>query len=124
MKTILSENAPQPIGPYSQAKETRDFVFLSGQIAINPNTSKLEGSDIEEQTERVVKNIEAVLKEAKLNFANIVSTTCYLKDINDYRKFNEVYAKHFSVSNPARATVEVSNLPLDALVEIAIIAEK
>lgn len=124
MKTILSKNAPQPVGPYSQAKETRDFVFLSGQIAINPKTSKLEGNNITEQTEQVVKNIEAVLKEAKLNLANVVSTTCFLKDINDYKKFNEVYAKHFGVSNPARATVEVSNLPLGALVEITVIAEK
>ena len=122
MRTILSKKAPKPVGPYSQAVSTNGFVFLSGQIGINPKSGTIESDTIEGQTEQIIKNIEEVLKASKLGLENIVNTTCYLKNINDFKAFNEVYGKHFDKVKPARTTVEVSNLPLGALVEVSVIA--
>ncbi len=124
MEFVKTDKAPQAVGPYSQAVKVGNFLFISGQIAINPETGKLEGETVAEQTERVLKNIEAILREAGFSLKDVVKTTVYLKNICDFAEMNEVYAKFFGEHRPARATVEVSNLPLGALVEIEAIAVK
>ena len=124
MEFIKTDKAPQAVGPYSQAVKVGNFLFISGQIAINPETGKLEGETVAEQTERVLKNIEAILREAGFSLKDVVKTTVYLKNICDFAQMNGVYAKFFGEHRPARATVEVSNLPLGALVEIEAIAVK
>ena len=124
MEFIKTDKAPQAVGPYSQAVKVGNFLFISGQIAINPETGKLEGETVAQQTERVLKNIEAILREAGFSLKDVVKTTVYLKKICDFAEMNEVYAKFFGEHKPARATVEVSNLPLGALVEIEAIAVK
>ncbi len=116
MTTVFSPHAPAPVGPYSQAKDAGDFVFCSGQIAIDPATGELSG-DVLTQTEQVCRNIECVLKAAGLSFDDVVKTTCYLTESGDFVPFNGVYAKYFT-SEPARACVFVSSLPKNALVEI------
>jgi len=122
MQMIHTDKAPKAIGPYSQAIKYESFVFISGQIAIDPQTNQFIGGDIKQQTERVMENIRAILEEVGLNFNHIVKTTIYLKDINDFEGMNEVYQRYFPEHKPARATVEVSNLPKGALVEIEAIA--
>ena len=124
MEFVKTDKAPQAVGPYSQAVKVGNFLFISGQIAINPETGKLEGETVAEQTERVLKNIEAILREAGFSLKDVVKTTVYLKNMCDFAEMNEVYAKFFGEHRPARATVEVSNLPLGALVEIEAIAVK
>lgn len=120
-KIIQTKKAPSAIGPYSQAIMIDDFIFCSGQIGIVPETGQLvEG--IEEQTAQVMKNLKAVLVEAGASLKNIVKTTVYLKNIVDFPKMNGVYTKFFEEYKPARTTVEVSNLPKGALVEIEAIA--
>jgi len=121
---IKSDKAPKAVGPYSQAVKVGSFLFISGQIAINPETGKLEGKTVAEQTARVLKNIEAILREAGFSKNNVVKTTVYLKDIDDFAEMNRVYSEFFGEHKPARATVEVSNLPLGALVEIEAVAYK
>ena len=122
MQMIETDKAPKAIGPYSQAVKYENLLFISGQIAIDPKTQEFIGGDVEKQTERVMENIKAVLEEAGLNFNHVIKTTIYLKNINDFEKVNEVYGRYFSEHKPARATVEVSNLPKGALVEIEVIA--
>ncbi len=122
MQIIETDKAPKAIGPYSQAIKYESFVFISGQIAIDPETQEFIGGSIEKQTERVMENIKAILEEAGLNMNHVVKTTIYLKNINDFEKVNEVYGRYFTEHKPARATVEVSNLPKGALVEIEVIA--
>ncbi len=123
MKEIIStENAPGAIGPYSQAVRVENMVFVSGQIPINPQTGEFVSSDVAEQTEQVLKNLSAVLEAAKSSLNNVVKTTVFLADMNDFAAMNEVYAKHFSENKPARATVEAARLPRDARVEIDCIA--
>ncbi len=122
MQMINTENAPQAIGPYSQAVKYENFLFVSGQIAIDPKTGKMVEPDIEKQTRQVMENIKAILEEAELNFNHVVKTTIYLKNINDFEKVNKVYGEYFTEHKPARATVEVSNLPKGALIEIEVIA--
>ena len=122
MEKIYTKNAPDAIGPYSQAMKVGNLLFTSGQIAIVPETSLVEASDIEGQTEQVCKNISAILNEAGANFDNVVKTTCFLADMNDFAAFNGVYAKHFT-SKPARSCVAVKTLPKNVLVEIEVIAE-
>jgi len=122
MQAVYSENAPKPIGPYSQAVKYENLIFLSGQIAIDPKTSELVGKDAAEQTKVIMENIKAILEEAGLNFNHVIKTTIYLKDLNDFAKVNEVYGQYFTEHKPARSTVEVSRLPKDALVEIEMIA--
>jgi len=122
MQIIYTENAPTPIGPYSQAVKYENLIFLSGQIAIDPKTSELIGKDAAEQTKVIMENIKAILEEAGLNFNHVIKTTIYLKDLNDFAKVNEVYGQYFTEHKPARSTVEVSRLPKDALVEIEMIA--
>ena len=122
MKTVQTNDAPAAIGPYSQAKICGNLVFTSGQIPVDPATSKMTGDTIAEQTERVCKNIQALLKAAGTSIDKVVKTVCFLADINDFAKFNEVYARYFT-SNPARSCVAVKDIPKGALVEIETIAE-
>lgn len=122
MQMINTDKAPKAIGPYSQAVKYENFLFISGQIAIDPQTQEFINGSVEEQTKRVMENIKAILEEADMTFDNVVKTTIYLKDINDFQKVNEVYGSYFKEHKPARATVEVSNLPKGALVEIEVIA--
>lgn len=123
LKTIHTEKAPAAIGPYSQAISFENLVFASGQIPLDPEKGVLVGENIEEQTEQVMKNISAILEANGIGFENVIKTTCFLADINDFAKFNEVYAKYF-VSKPARSCVAVKQLPKDALCEVEIIAGK
>ncbi len=123
-EVISSPNAPKAIGPYSQAIRYSNLVFLSGQIPIDPKTNQLSTGSIEEQTKLVLENLKAVLEAAGLTFSNVLATTCFLKNMDDFPKFNTVYATYFPGNPPARATVEVARLPRDVLVEIALIAGK
>jgi len=125
MKKIISTpNAPKAIGPYSQAIEINGLVYTSGQIPIDPQTGEIVGGNITEQSLRVIKNLEAVLNAAESNLGQIVKTTCFLKSMNDFASFNEVYARFFTTDFPARSTVEVARLPKDVLIEIEAIAVK
>lgn len=123
IEKIITDLAPKAIGPYSQAIKTGDLLFLSGVMPINPVTSELEPNDIELQAKRIMSNIDALLKEAGYSVDNVVKTTCFLADINDFAKFNEVYADYFT-SKPARSCVAVKDLPKKALVEVEVIASK
>ena len=123
MKKLYTKNAPEPIGPYSQGIETGGFIFLSGQIALKPDTGELvEG--LAPQTHQVIRNIEAILDASGCTLANVVKATVYLRRMKDFAEFNQVYAGYFKENAPARTTVEVSALPKDALIEIDIIARK
>jgi 2-iminobutanoate/2-iminopropanoate deaminase len=122
-QVISTPNAPEAIGPYSQAIRAGNMVFLAGQIAIDPKTKQLmKEAGIEEQTRLVLDNLKAVLEADGLTMDNVVSTTVFLKDLNEFGKMNEVYASYFKSAPPARATVEVARLPRDVKVEIAAIA--
>ena len=122
MEKIYTKNAPDAIGPYSQAVKVSNLLFTSGQIAIVPESSRVEATDIVEQTEQVCKNIKAILTEAGSCFNKVVKTTCFLADMDDFAAFNEIYAKYFT-SKPARSCVAVKTLPKNVLVEIEVIAE-
>lgn len=122
MKPIHTDRAPQAIGPYVQAIRVGNFLFLSGQIGIDPETGRLVDGGIEKQTERVLKNLEAVLEAAHASLKNVVKTTVYLADLGEFQQMNEVYARYFSSWKPARATVEVGRLPMGARVEIEAVA--
>jgi 2-iminobutanoate/2-iminopropanoate deaminase len=123
MKEIIrTPDAPQAIGPYSQAIRVNGMVFLSGQIAIDPRTQQLVEGDVAVQTERVLMNVEAVLKAAGSGMEKAIKTTVYLKDINDFAKMNEVYGRFFKENPPARSTVAVARIPRDRRVEIDVIA--
>jgi 2-iminobutanoate/2-iminopropanoate deaminase len=123
VKEVRSEAAPEPVGPYSQGIEHGDWVFLSGQIPLDPGTGKLVAGEIEEQTRRVLQNLGAVLAAAGLSLDDVVRTTIYLTDLVHFPRVNEVYAEHFRRDPaPARATVQVAGLPLGAAVEIDAIA--
>ena len=125
MKKIIStDKAPKAIGPYSQAVEANNTLYISGQIPINPATGKLIEGDIKEQTELVMKNIGAILEEAGFSYIDVVKSTCLLSDIKNFAAMNEVYAKYYPSEPPARAAYEVVNLPLGALIEIETIAVK
>ena len=121
MKIIYTSSAPEPVGPYSQAILSENTLYCSGQIGINPETGVLSDG-IENQTEQIMKNISEVLKQAGFNFENVVKTTCFLNDMKDFSKFNEIYAKYF-ISKPARSCVQ-AKLPKGALAEVEIIAIK
>lgn len=122
MKITETKNAPAAIGPYSQAIIINGLVYTSGQIPINPSSGKIEAEDISCQTKQVIENLSSVLEASGSGLEKVVKTTCFLKNINDFATFNEVYAQYF-VEKPARSCVEVSNLPKGALVEIEVIAE-
>lgn len=122
MKVVYTEKAPAAIGPYSQAMILNGVLFTSGQIPVNPATGEINGDTIETQAEQVMKNLGEVLKEAGSSFEKAVKTTCFLADMGDFAKFNEVYAKYF-VSKPARSCVAVKTLPKNVLCEVEVIAE-
>ncbi len=121
-KIIFTKNAPLAIGPYSQAVRVDNMLFVSGQIPLNPETMTIVSDDITEQTHQVLKNLQAILDEAKYTFEDVVKTTIYIKDMNDFAKVNEVYGQYFTSHKPARACVEVARLPKDVKVEIELIA--
>ena len=122
IETISTENAPGAIGPYSQAIKVENMVFCSGQIPIDPQTGEFVSDDVAEQTRQVLKNLSAVLEAAGANLNNVVKTTVFLADMNDFAAMNEIYAEFFSENKPARATVQAARLPRDARVEIDCIA--
>ncbi len=121
VKIINSQNAPAAIGPYSQAIVANGCVYTSGQIALDPRTGEINGLDITQQTEQVMNNLDAVLAEAKSGLRNIIKTTCFLADMGDFVKFNEVYEKWIQ-HKPARSCVAVKTLPKNVLVEVEVIA--
>ncbi len=121
---VYSDKAPEPIGPYSQAIQFGNMLFVSGQIAIEKASGKIITSDIEAETEQVMTNLSEILKSAGADFQNIVKTTIFLKDMNNFPRVNEVYGRYFKDAPPARETVEVSRLPKDVNVEISCIALK
>lgn len=121
-KVIQTEKAPKAIGPYSQAIQAGNFLFLSGQIPLDPVTGELVKGDIRQQTERVLKNLNGILESQKLSMGNVAKVTIFLKDMGDFSQVNEVYATYFPSSPPARSTVEVSRLPRDVDIEIEAIA--
>jgi len=122
-KKVISTNAAPPaVGPYSQAVKAGNFVFLSGQLPIDPKTSTIVGEDIETQTGQVLNNLKAVLAAADLSLNDVVKTTVFLKDIQHFARMNGVYKEFFTQDPPSRATVQVANLPMNALVEIESIA--
>jgi len=121
-EVISSEKAPAVIGPYSQAIRAGNTLYLAGQIAINPATGKMIEGGVEDQTHRVLKNIQAVLEEAGFTISDVVQSQVFLADLNDYGVMNGVYATYFKKNPPARAAVQVARLPLDALVEIMVTA--
>jgi len=122
-KIITSKNAPSPIGPYNQAVIANGFMYISGQVGMNPKTGKIIKDTISEETEQVMKNLSSILNEASITFENVVKTTIFLSDMNDFSLVNEVYGKYFDEDTaPARETVQVSKLPLGVNVEISMIA--
>ncbi|MFY9743738.1 MAG: RidA family protein [Candidatus Sulfotelmatobacter sp.] len=123
MRSIIStKDAPQAIGPYSQAIKANGLVFTSGQVAIDPMTQQVVAGDIAAQTERVLRNLSEILEAAGSGLGKVVRSTVFLKNMNDFAAMNQVYAKYFSSAPPARSTVEVARLPKDVLVEIDAIA--
>ena len=122
MKKIIStDNAPAAIGPYSQAVQYGDFLFVSGQIAFDPATGELVDGDIEVQAKRVLENVKAIIEAAGMQLENVVKCSCFLSNMEDFVRFNKVYESYFGESAPARETVEVSRLPKDVLVEVSAI---
>jgi 2-iminobutanoate/2-iminopropanoate deaminase len=121
-EVIATKDAPQAIGPYSQAIRANGFVFVSGQVAIDPATQRVISGDVAEQTDRVLKNLSAILTAAGSNLEKVVRSTVFLKNMGDFGAMNEVYARYFTSSPPARSTVEAARLPKDVQVEIDVIA--
>lgn len=121
-QAVHTENAPEAIGPYSQAIVAGGFVFTSGQIAINPATGRVEATTIEEQTEQVCRNLDAVLKASGSSLDKVVKTVCFLSNMDDFAAFNAVYGKYFT-GKPARSCVAVKTLPKNVLVEVDTVAE-
>ena len=122
LKKVYTSNAPEAIGPYSQAIICGNMLFTSGQVPINPATGNVETEGITDQATQVMKNLAAVLEEAGTTFENVVKTTCFLSDMNDFAAFNAVYAEYFT-SKPARSCVAVKTLPKNVLCEVEVIAE-
>lgn len=122
MEYVATNNAPNAIGPYSQAVKANGLLFTSGQIAINPATNTVEAKTIEEQTAQVCENLKAVVEAAGTDMSKVVKTVCFLADINDFGAFNEIYGKYFT-SKPARSCVAVKDLPKGVLCEVELIAE-
>jgi 2-iminobutanoate/2-iminopropanoate deaminase len=119
---VLTDRGPKPIGPYSQAVKANGFLYVSGQVALDPKTGEMTGGEIAQQTERVLQNLKGIVEAAGTNLTHVVKTTVFLKDMNDFAGMNEVYSRYFTLAPPARSTVQVSRLPKDALVEIELIA--
>ncbi len=123
-KIITSENAPAPIGPYSHGVSINNMLFVSGQVGKHPKTGELILHDIKAEAKQVMENIKGILTDGEMTFSNVVKTTIFLKDMNNFAAMNEVYGSFFSGNFPARETVQVSRLPLDVNVEISVIAVK
>jgi 2-iminobutanoate/2-iminopropanoate deaminase len=123
-KIINTPNAPAPIGPYNQAVMTGDMLFISGQVALVPGTGELANADLTEETHQVMKNLQAILTEAGLDFSNVVKTTIFLSDMSLFAAVNEIYGSYFTSDYPARETVAVKGLPKNVNVEISMIASK
>jgi 2-iminobutanoate/2-iminopropanoate deaminase len=123
-KVVLTNSAPAPIGPYSQAIDLGNLVFCSGQIPLDPTTNQIQTGDVKAQTELVMKNIEAVLTAAGVTFQNVVKTTIYLTSMSDFQAVNEIYGRFFPEQPPARSTVAVAGLPRGVNVEIEVIASR
>ncbi len=123
-KIINTSAAPAPIGPYNQAVQVGDFLFVSGQVAINPATGNVEAATIEEEAKQVMKNLQAVLHQAQMDFNNVVKTTIFLSDMSLFTKVNDVYSTYFTGDFPARETVAVKGLPKGVNVEISVIASR
>jgi 2-iminobutanoate/2-iminopropanoate deaminase len=121
---VYSDQAPEPIGPYSQAIQAGNMLFISGQIAIERSNGNIISSDIESETRQVMVNLEKILKAAGYDFSNVVKSSIFLKDMNNFPKVNAIYGEYFKTNPPARETVEVSRLPKDVNVEISCIAVK
>jgi len=123
-QVVHTQNAPKAIGPYSQAVWAGELLFLSGQIALHPSSGELIQTNIQDETNQVMQNIKAILVAADLDFSNIIKTSIFLKNMDDFAAVNEVYATYFMSDFPARETVQVSKLPKDVNVEISVIAMK
>ncbi len=121
-RIIATSDAPAAIGPYTQAKVAGDFLFTAGQIPLDPTTMSLVDGDISAQTEQVMQNLAAVLRAAGSSFGQVLKTTCFLADLNDFPAFNEVYGRFFPHDPPARSTVQVARLPLGSLIEVECVA--
>lgn len=121
-EVVATQEAPQAIGPYSQAIKANGLLFVSGQIPLDPKTGMVVGKTIEEQTEQVMKNLGAILSSQKMSFDHVVKTTVFITNMAEFPRFNEIYAKYMKSPYPARATVEVGKLPKDVVVEIEAIA--
>jgi 2-iminobutanoate/2-iminopropanoate deaminase len=120
--TVLTDRGPKPIGPYSQAVRANGFLYVSGQVALDPKTGEMTGGDISQQTEKTLENVKGVVEAAGSKMSHVVKTTVFLKDMNEFAAMNQVYARYFPLAPPARSTVQVARLPKDALVEIEVIA--
>ncbi|HET6488461.1 MAG TPA: RidA family protein [Syntrophales bacterium] len=125
MKSVIqTPNAPKAIGPYSQAVRYGDLLFVSGMLGMDPKTGELAGPDVEAQAVRVLENLEAVIEAAGMSLQNVLKSTVFLKDMNEFAKFNEIYGRYFKDAPPARETVQVARLPRDAAIEISVICGK
>lgn len=123
MKNVVTtDRGPRPIGPYSQAIKANGFIFVSGQVALDPKTGEMVAGDIVKQTERTLENLKAIVEASGTQLNHVVKATVYLKNMDDFAAMNEVYARYFTLSPPARSTVQAVRLPKDALVEIDVIA--
>jgi 2-iminobutanoate/2-iminopropanoate deaminase len=123
-KSVVStQDAPQAIGPYSQAIKLGNVVYTAGQIPLDPTTGKIIEGDIEQQTERVMQNLQAILEASGSSLDRVIKTTCFLASLDDFQRFNQVYGRYFTQQPPARSTVEVSRLPAGARVEVECMAE-
>jgi 2-iminobutanoate/2-iminopropanoate deaminase len=123
-KVISTPDAPKAIGPYSQAVRYGDLLFVSGMLGMDPKTGELAGTDIESQAVRILENLKAVIEAAGMTLQNVLKSTVFLKDMNDFAKFNEIYGRYFPDAPPARETVQVTKLPRDAAIEISVICGK
>lgn len=123
-KKISTDRAPQAIGPYSQAIQFGNLLFVSGQVPLDPGTGNLVAGDIEAQTRQVMENLKAIVAAAGMTLADALKATCFLKNMGDFAKFNGIYAGYFGDTPPARETVEVARLPRDVLVEVSLICGK
>jgi 2-iminobutanoate/2-iminopropanoate deaminase len=119
---VLTDRGPKPIGPYSQAVRVNGFLFVSGQVALDPKTGEMSAGDVREQTERALENVKGIVEAAGSKMPHVIKTTVFLKNMSDFAAMNEVYARYFTMAPPARSTVEVARLPKDALVEIEVVA--
>lgn len=119
---VLTSRGPKPIGPYSQGIKANGFLFSAGQVALDPATGELSGDTIQQQTERALENLKAILEAGGVSLGHVVKTTVFLKNMSEFAAMNEVYARYFTAAPPARSTIEVARLPKDALVEIEVVA--